>query len=264
MPEAGCSLAAVTNQFINKLSAFGGLTPNDLAALKAATANPRTFVAKQDLIREGDQPGPVLVVLEGWACRYKILPSGTRQITAFLMPGDSCDLHVSLLDEMDHSIQVITEAKVATISRIEMQAMMTNYPNIARAMYTAQLVDEGVLRAWIVSMGRRSSTERVAHLMCELYLRARTRDMAKGDELALPLSQLVLADALGMTPVHINRVLRDLRLAGAMALRRGSLTILDPIKLVQIAGFDENYLHRRLRQAAQPVAVLATGVSSSG
>jgi CRP-like cAMP-binding protein len=166
---------------------------------------------------------------------------------AFLLPGDACDLHIKLLAEMDHSIQTITAAVVATISQSEMRTIMQEHPNIASAMYSAQLVDEGVMRAWIVSMGRRSSTERVAHLMCELYLRARNIGLADGDEFALPLSQIVLADALGMTAVHINRVLKELRLSGAMALKRSSLTILNPGKLVQIAGFDENYLHRRLR-----------------
>ena len=240
----------MANRFVQKLSGLAELTADDSSALERATSRPRSYVARQDLIREGDEPGPVFVVLEGWVCRYKILPSGTRQIMAFLMPGDSCDLHIRLLAEMDHGIQAITTASVATIARDEMQAMMRGQPNIAQAMYTAQLIDEGIMRAWIVSMGRRSATERVAHLICELYLRARGIDLADDDAFALPLSQLVLADALGMTAVHINRVLKELRLAGAMALKRGSVTILDPVKLVQIAGFDENYLHRRLRQAA--------------
>lgn len=240
----------MANQFVNRLTGLATLTPADVAALESATSRPRRYVARQDLIREGDEPGPVFVILEGWACRYKILPSGTRQIMAFLMPGDSCDLHVKLLAEMDHGIQAITATNVATISRQDMQTMMDDHPNIARAMYTAQLVDEGIMRAWIVSMGRRSSSERVAHLICELYLRARNTWLTSNGEFALPLSQLVLADALGMTAVHINRVLKELRLAGAMALKRGSVTILDPGKLVRIAGFDENYLHRRLRQVA--------------
>ena len=240
----------MASPFVQKLTELVELTADDIAALEAATARSRKYAPRQDLIREGDEPGPVFVMLEGWACRYKVLPSGTRQIMAFLMPGDACDLHVAMLAEMDHSIQALTSAKVATVSRVEMQALMREHPNIARAMYTAQLIDEGIMRAWIVSMGRRSSIERVAHLMCELYLRARNIGLANGETFALPLSQLVLADALGMTAVHINRVLKELRLSGAMALRRGSLEILDPVKLVQIAGFDENYLHRRLRQAA--------------
>lgn len=238
------------NRFVEKLSALVELSAKDAAALEKATSDPREYVARQDLIREGDETGPVFIVLEGWVCRYKILPNGTRQIMAFLMPGDSCDLHIKLLAEMDHGIQAVTNAMVATVSRAEMQTMMQEHPNIARAMYTSQLVDEGIMRAWIVSMGRRSSTERVAHLICELYLRARNIGLTGEGEFALPLSQLVLADSLGMTAVHINRVLKELRLAGAMSLKRGSVTIIDTVMLVQIAGFDENYLHRRLRRAA--------------
>ena len=226
------------------------LSDAEQASLAAATARPRKVAARRDLIREGDRPGPVFVVLEGWVCRYKVLPGGTRQVLAFLMPGDCCDLHVGLLAEMDHSIQTITPAVVATIDRGEMDAIMEKHPAIAKAMYIAQLVDEGTMRSWITSMGRRSSIERVAHLMCELYLRARNIGLTSETKFALPLSQILLADALGMTPVHLNRVLKELRLSSAMTLQRGSLLIENPDKLVQIAGFDENYLHRRLRHAA--------------
>lgn len=240
----------MANAFVEKLNGFAPLDPREVIALEAATANPRTYPARHDLIREGDQPGPVFVVLEGWAFRYKILPRGTRQIMAFLIPGDCCDLHNNMLAEMDHSIQAVTAAKVAMIPRARMDEMMAVYVNIARAMYIAQLVDEGILRSWIVSMGRRSSAERVAHLMCELYLRAERASDVQEDEVSLPLPQAVLADALGMTPVHINRVLKELRKSGAMEIRRGSLLIRDPRKLVQIAGFDDNYLHRRRIQFA--------------
>ena len=241
---------SMANRFVQKLSGLAELTAGEASALESATAFPRRYAPRRDLIREGDEPGPMFVVLEGWVCRYKILPNGTRQIMAFLMPGDACDLHIKLLAEMDHGIQAITTAMVATVTRTAMQEMMKEHPNIASAMYSAQLVDEGIMRAWIVSMGRRSSIERVAHLICELYLRARNIGLTGDGEFALPLSQLVLADALGMTAVHINRVLKELRLAGAMSLKRGSVTLLDPVKLIQIAGFDENYLHRRLRQVA--------------
>jgi CRP-like cAMP-binding protein len=166
------------------------------------------------------------------------------------MPGDSCDLHVSLLAQMDHSIQTITPATFATIDREEMDKLLDQHPAIARAIYVAQLVDEGTMRAWITSMGRRASIERVAHLMCELYIRARNIGLTSEPSFALPLSQLLLADSLGMTPVHLNRVLRELRARGAMTLNRGSLVLSDLPKLVQIAGFDDNYLHRRLRTAA--------------
>lgn len=235
------------NRFIDKLSKFAILAEKDMEALVEATSHPRKIAARHDLIREGDRPGPVFVVLEGWACRYKILPSGTRQILAFLMPGDSCDLHVGLLEQMDHSIQSIGPAVVATIERPEIDRIMDGHPNVAKAMYLAQLIDEGTLRAWITSMGRRTSIERVAHLICELYLRARNIGLINGQQLILPISQIMLADALGMTPVHSNRILKELKASGAMSLSRGSLLMSDPEKLVQIAGFDENYLHRHLR-----------------
>lgn len=240
----------MSNRFVQKLTALVELSDNDISAVESALSNPKRYVARQDLIREGDAPGPMFVVLDGWACRYKILPNGNRQIMAFLMPGDACDLHIKLLAEMDHGIQAVTDAEVATVSRETMQVLMREHPNVAGAMYTAQLVDEGIMRAWIVSMGRRSSIERVAHLVCELYLRARNIGLTYDTVFALPLSQVVLADSLGMTSVHINRVLKELRLAGAMDIKRGSVTIIDPGKLVRIAGFDDNYLHRRLRRAA--------------
>lgn len=236
------------NRFIDKLNGFANLSTAEVASLTAATAAPVSYGPKHDLIREGDRPGPVFVVLDGWVCRYKILPSGSRQVLAYLMPGDSCDLHIGLLEEMDHSIQTITPAVVATIERLEMDQIMDKHPGIAKAMYVGQLIDEGTMRAWITSMGRRASIERVAHLMCELYLRARDIGLTLEPRFALPLSQSMLADSLGMTPVHLNRVMRELRNCGAMTLQRGSLIIEDPIKLIKIAGFDENYLHRRMRK----------------
>lgn len=236
----------MANRFIQKLQGFAELSEWEIGALEQATSQPKPFGLRQHLIREGDSPGPVFVVLDGWAIRYKLLPAGTRQIMAFLMPGDACDLHIGMLAEMDHSIETITPASVVTISPNSMVELMGK-PGIARAMYIAQLVDEGTLRAWIVSLGRRSSLERVAHLLLELYLRAIRVGLITGGEMELPLTQTVIADALGMTPVHMNRVLQRLRRSGAIQLRRGLLTIPDPSPLAGLSGFDDNYLHRRLR-----------------
>lgn len=237
----------MANRFIDKLRGFAQLTGGEIRALEQATAHPRTVAARKDLIREGDRPGPVFVILDGWACRYKVLPNGSRQIMAFLMPGDACDLHIGLVGEMDHGVQTVTEARVATISREAMEDLMTSHPGISRAMYISQLINEGTLRAWIVSMGRRSSIERVAHLLLELYIRAANIGLASNDTMGLPLAQAVLADALGMTPVHVNRVLQTLRRSGAIELQRGVLNIRQPAVLTRTAGFDDNYLHRRMR-----------------
>lgn len=238
----------MVNRFVAKLREFVELTDIECETLARVTSNPRDYKPRQDLIREGDQPGPVFVMLEGWAFRYKVLPNGSRQIMAFMMPGDACDLNIGMLATMDHSIQTATSAQVATISRQVMDEMMDAHSGIARAMYIAQLVDESTLRAWIVSLGRRSSAERAAHLLLELHIRAVRTGVAGQDGMRLPLSQQILADALGMSTVHINRVLQELRQSGAIALQRGVLHIRDAAALTKFSGFDEGYLHRRLQK----------------
>ncbi len=240
----------MANAFIDKLRGFQFISADDARVLEAACPPARTFPARHDLIREGDKPGPLFLVLDGWACRYKLLHDGTRQILAFLMPGDFCDMHMSILNEMDHSIATLTTARVSMIPRVQLDALLDARPGIVRAFWWVQLVDEGTLRAQIVSMGRRRSIERVAHLMCELYIRMRNIGIADHDRADLPLTQIVLGDALGLTPVHVNRVLGRLRTLGIMELSGGVLTISDPPRLALIAGFDDNYLHRRLRIAA--------------
>lgn len=249
----------MANRFVDKLGGYVDLSKAELAILAKATASPMTFPPKHDLIREGDQPGPVFVVLDGWVLRYKILPSGARQVFGYLMPGDACDLHAGLFDQMDHSIQTVTSAVVATIDRKDMDAIMDRYRKIERAMYVSQLIDESSLRAWIICLGRRSSLERVAHLLSELYVRARNVGLTDDARLALPLTQVMLADSTGMTTVHVNRVLKELRACGAMGLERGSLIINDVGKLIQLAGFDENYLNRRLHHGRHQAAATDYG-----
>ena len=237
------------NALAKKLAGYSALTDSDLAKLDKAHGSVRQVQARYDLIREGDKPGPVIVVLEGWACRYKILPDGSRQIMAFLMPGDFCDLHVEVLDEMDHTIGTLTSCRITTIARERMDDLLTT-PALTHAIWRATLVDESVLRAWIVSMGRRDSLERMAHLMLELYTRMRNIGLTGDGTCEMPLTQIVLSDALGLTPVHVNRIIRELRERKVMELGSSTLTLLDIPELVRIAGFDDNYLHRRLRQAA--------------
>ena len=240
----------MSNAFVEKIRSHVNLSDGDVNLLVSACSSVRSVPARHDLIREGDKPGPVFVMLEGWACRYKLLPEGGRQITAFLMPGDFCDMHVAVLDEMDHSLGTLTRARVASIPRAQMEELIETRPAITQAFWRTQLIDEGILRAWIVSMGRRTAMERVAHLMCELYVRAKNIGMITGDHCEMPLTQIVLSDALGLTPVHVNRVLRKLKESGIMEVGSGTLTISNIVKLAEVAGFAENYLHRRLKQAA--------------
>jgi CRP-like cAMP-binding protein len=220
----------------------------DVELLDAVCATQRSVPAQQDLIREGDEPGPVFILLKGWACRYKLLPEGTRQITSFLMPGDCCDLHAAVFVRMEHSIATLTAARVARVDRKHIEVLMETRPAITQAFCRAQLVDEDTLRAWVVSIGRRDSVQRVAHLMCELYVRAMNIGLISGNRFELPLTQAMLGDALGLTPVHVNRVLRKLRISGIMNLSRGTLVIANVGKLALVAGFDDHYLNRRLRR----------------
>lgn len=237
----------MSNAFAERLRGHGPLNDDDVALLIGACRNIRELPAGHHLIREGDRPDPVFVMLEGWACGYKILPDGGRQIVAFLLPGDFCDIHISVLKALDYSIVTLTDARVASLPQLQMEALVQSRPAITRAFWWSQLVDQGVLRAWIASMGRRKSHERVAHLMCELYIRMRNIGLATDNQCEMPLTQMVLSDAVGLTPVHVNRVLQKLRKDHIMDLRSGSLTILNPAKLARIAGFDDNYMHGRLK-----------------
>jgi CRP-like cAMP-binding protein len=240
----------MVNAFIEKLRGYAPLTSDDEALLAAACRHSKNYPAGFDLIREGDEPGPVFVVLEGWTCRYKILPGGGRQIISFMMPGDFCDIHVAVLAAMDHNIATLTQARIATIQRDQMEALVETRKGLAKAFWWTQLVDEGVLRATIVSMGRRTSVERIAHLLCELCIRMRNIGLTDGEQCVMPFNQIVLADAVGLTAVHVNRGIRKLRDAGALDLRPGAMMIGNLKRLAEIAGFDDNYLHRRARGSA--------------
>ncbi|HEX6374282.1 MAG TPA: Crp/Fnr family transcriptional regulator [Allosphingosinicella sp.] len=227
---------------IAKLETRVPLRDADRRALAALCADAREVGPRRNLVREGDRPDHVHLMVEGWAARYKLLPDGARQITAFLLPGDFCDLHVTLLGEMDHSIATLTRAKVAFIPRATMDAV-TGRPGLVKAFWWTTLVDEAVLRAWIVNVGRRDAFGAVGHLICELYVRLRSVGLVADHRFALPLTQEEIADALGLTPVHVNRVLQRLRAESFISFRHGLLTIHDYGRLERASGFNPNYLH---------------------
>ncbi len=240
----------MSNYFIEKLQSLVSIASHDVRALENICNVVRSYPARRDLIREGDDSGPVLVILEGWACRYKLVPGGGRQITAFLLPGDVCDTHVGVIDKIDYSLCTLTTARVAFVPRDGIDKFLGAHREIAQAVWKMHLVEESILRSWIVNMGRRTAIERIAHLMCELHVRARIVATGNQNHCPMPLTQIVLADALGLTPVHVNRVLRILKATGIMTIGAGTLTISDFCKLAAIAGFDGNYLHRGLDRAA--------------
>ena len=238
---------AMIDTLIRKLSAAGGLTEADRQTVRQLNLRTQQVPARQDLTCEGDRPENVHLVLSGFACRYKVLPRGRRSIAALMVPGDFCDLHVAILDEMDHSIATLTPCTVVEIPRSTIRDLTKNHPHITHALWWATLVDEAVLREWLVGIAGREAHERTAHLFCELLLRLQTVGLAEGDGYAMPFTQNDLADMLGLTPVHVNRVLREMRLDNLIVLKRRYLRIPDVARLCAFCDFNANYLHRTPR-----------------
>lgn len=231
------------NVFVQKLSRFAVLSNADKRALTAAIRKVGHVPARRDIIEEGDAPDFVHLILDGFACRYKILPDGSRQIVAYLVPGDFCDLHVFLLGQMDHSIGALSACTVVYIPRDTITKLLLESSAVASALLMATLVDEATLREWLANIGRRSAVKRLAHLLCELLLRLEVVGLVKGDTYSLPLRQIDLADTLSMSIVHINRSLQKLRKAGMVTYSQRTLKVLDPIQLKKFSEFNPNYLH---------------------
>ena len=238
------------NPFVRKLEGFAALSDADRAMLERISANPRYVAPGTDLAREGDKPDGVFLVMEGMACRHKVRANGQRQIMAYLVPGDACDLDVALLEEMDHTITTLSACKVVRIPPETVTDLLGNHPRIARALRMGTLVDEATLREWLVNVGCRSAAERMAHLFCELLLRLRAVGLADNDSFDLPLTQVDLADTTGLSNVHVNRTLQELRRQGLIELKGKRLRILDLPRLRALAEFKPNYLHLKDRTAA--------------
>lgn len=242
MASSRRQLDVFASPLIAKLETRAPLPREDREALHSLYGDCREIAARRNLIREGDRPDHVLLMIEGWAARYKLLPDGARQITAFLIPGDFCDLHVTILGEMDHGIITLTRSRVAFAPRRKMDEL-TERPALVKAFWWATLVDSAVLRNWIVNVGRRQAVEAVGHLFCELYVRMKNVGLVAGQRFELPLTQEEIADALGITSVHVNRVLQRLRSENLISFSQGMLTIHDYRALEAASGFNPNYLH---------------------
>lgn len=201
-----------------------------------------TLAARRDLLRDGERPRMCHLILEGWACRYKTLEDGRRQITAFVLPGDLCDLHPALLSEMDHSLATITPIRYVEMPRERVDQLLAA-PRVARALWRNHLIMMAIQREWTVSIGQRDALERLAHLLCELLLRLRVAGRAEGDRCDFPLTQTDLAEATGMTPVHVNRMVQELRGRGLIHWKGRVLTVLDSASLCRTGLFNPTYLH---------------------
>lgn len=230
------------NLLTRKLEKFTALSADDRHLLDDIVKPTRILMARMDIIREGQASKDVRLILEGFACRYKLLKSGKRQIVAYLIPGDVCDLNVFILKAMDHSIGTLSSCRVVDIARHRILEL-TERPNIARALWYATLVDEATLREWLLNVGQRNAVARIGHLFCELLMRLRVVGLAHGDSFELPVTQTDIGDTTGLSFVHVNRCLQTLRSMNLIDYRSKNIVIKDVQRLIEFTGFNQNYLH---------------------
>jgi len=232
-----------SSSLVTKLSRFVPLSDEDVPVLNALCVNEERSEAGTDIVLQGDVPRSAFVLTHGMAFRYRLLPDGKRQILTFMIPGDVFGLHAFLLRAMDHSIGTLVPTRLAAISRATVFDLFEHHPRIGAALWWSALQEEAINRERIVALGRRSARGRVAYLLCELVWRQRAVGLGEDHAIRLPLTQVELADTLGLTSVHINRILQGFRRDNLIALTRQRLTLLDVDRLQKIAGFNQDYLH---------------------
>jgi CRP-like cAMP-binding protein len=231
---------------VKKLAYRSRLDTQDRAAIMALPFTVKTLERSQFVVRERELATHSCVMLSGYSIRSKLVVTGNRQIVAIHMKGECVDLQNSLLKVADHSVQMLTPAKVALIAREEVIRLTLERPRIGHAMWIDTLVDGSIFREWIANVGRRDARTRVAHLLCEFALRLKSAGLGDETGYQLPMTQEQLADATGLTPVHVNRTLKALDRDGLIDRSNPRVIhIGDWRKLADVGDFDSNYLHMR-------------------
>jgi CRP-like cAMP-binding protein len=233
----------MANRPLLKIELAGDLTPEEQEVVERLVAKAVEFAPGQDMATEGERPTHATVILEGLACRYRALPNGSRQIISFQIAGDWADLHSYFIRTMDHSLGAITRCRVAQVPHPVLREVIETYPRLGQALWRDTMVDASVFREWVVNIGRRDAYERVAHLLCELHARLDAVGLTNGYSYELPLTQADLADSVGVSTVHANRVLQKLRGEGLISFGGKSVVIHDWSRLIEVAGFNPAYLH---------------------
>jgi CRP-like cAMP-binding protein len=230
---------------LRRLDSIATLSDAERAALHALPMQVLEIQPHQDVVREGDRPSRCCLLLDGVACIYKVTASGRRQISAFQLPGDIPDLLSMHLESLDSSVGTITRCKVAFMWHTDLRAICRKFPGLADAFWRSTLIEASIFKEWITNVGQRGAYTRLAHLLCETFVRASVVDLRDGDSCPFPLTQDDLAAATGMTNVHVNRTLKELRAAGLVEIGRGKLTVPDWPGLKEAGEFDAAYLHLR-------------------
>lgn len=229
--------------FVQKLRHGSRLTVEDEAVLRGLLGTVRQVDARGDIMPEGGTPRSLTVVLEGWAYSYRDLANGKRQVVSILLPGDLAEPFGILPRFADHTLAALTPVTLALVSPDAIRAAARSGTGIEKALWWDLLVASAIERERVVSLGRRSASERLGHLFCELHLRLQMVDLVDGPECDLPLTQCELADVLGLSSVHVNRSLQDLRSRGLVSLQNRRLTIHDLDELREASFFDPAYVH---------------------
>ncbi len=231
------------DKHLMKLRARDDIDAREEAAIRAAVKEVIHVPADRNVVRAKTPLDFCTILLSGIACRQKDLRDGRRQITELQVPGDFTDLHSFTLKYLDHDVAALTDCALAVVPHDRVQQITEEYPHLARVYWFSTNLDAAIHREWELSLGRRSALARMAHLFCELYVRLDIVKLVQGSTYELPLIQTQLAECLGITAVHANRTLQELRATGAVDFASGRVTIGDFEALKRAAEFDPAYLY---------------------
>lgn len=232
----------MTNALIEKLSRRDQLSAVEIAALKDVLDPPRAIAANVDIMREHAHASHSLLIVSGLTARYSTLSDGRRQITEINVTGDFVDLHSLLMKQMDHGVMTLTPCEISSAPHSRLRELTEKHPHLARMLWLETVVDAAIHRQWLVAMGRRSGLGHLAHLLCELYVRLKAVGQTEGAGFDLPLTQSMLGDALGLSTVHVNRLIAELRREGLVRWNQSRVEIINWPRLAAIAEFDPTYL----------------------
>lgn len=229
--------------FLAKIRARDVLSADEEAVLRNAVSETKQFPADRKVVRANDRLDVSILLLEGMMCRYKDLRNGARQIAQLTVSGDFVDLHGFTLKRLDHDILTLTPCRVAIVPHDRLTAITEQHPHLTRLLWFLTNLDAAIHREWELSLGRRTAIARLAHLICELRVRLSIVGLADETGYALPLTQTELAECTGLTGVHVNRMLKELREGAFVEVKSGRVHIIDLRKLERIAEFDPCYLY---------------------
>jgi CRP-like cAMP-binding protein len=225
-----------------KLKRLNDLADEELKALETINMATRIVGRGDDILREGSHPASISILMKGIACRYKVLPQGERQITSLCTPGDICNLQTLMFDELDHNVGALSECVVGLAATERVGRLVRSFAGIRAALVKDAIIEAAMAREWILNVGRRSSYEAVAHLLCEIVARLSNVDNESRSEYSTGLTQANIADCIGISNVHVNRVLKKMAKGGFISFERGNLSVHDWTALQDAAGFNPAYL----------------------